>query len=150
VLAMAGVDYSRVREPNFDEIAEEIRQERNITAYIERLTGTVLENYFKPSQGRELLYPGDYVTRKKSVFYDTDGIQESQVESLMRCNDCAGLLVLESASSVNPLCLGIEIPAGACPSCRDEGLKYFDRARKQKKYAVIQIINRVNKEYLRV
>ncbi|MBN1531232.1 MAG: histone deacetylase [Spirochaetes bacterium] len=150
VLAMAGVDYSGVREPNFDEIADEIRQERNITAYIERLTEVVLGNYFKPAEGRELLYPGDYVTRKKNIYYDTDGIQESQVESLMRCNDCGGLLVLESVSSVNPLCLGIEIPVGACPNCRDEGLKYFERARKQKKYAVIHFINRVNKEYVRV
>jgi len=150
VLAMAGVDYSHVREPNFDEIEEDIRQERAISAYIERLTDTVLGIYFKPVTDRELVYPGDYITRKKSIYYDTDGIQETQMESVMKCNDCAGLLSIESASSVNPLSLGIEIPAGACPSCRDEGLKLLDRSKKQKKYAVIQVINRIDKEYFRL
>lgn len=149
VLAMAGVDYSHVREPNFEEIEPEIRQESALSAYIAKLTDVVLANYFKPVTDRELVYPGDFITRKKSIYYDTDGIQEAQMESVMRCNDCAGLISIESASSVNPLCLGIEIPAGACGSCRDEGLKLLDRAKKQNKYAVIQMINRVNKEYFR-
>jgi len=147
VLAMAGVDYSHVREPDFNR--EAIQQDKETTRYIKKLTDSVLEAYFNPVNDRSLPPEGEFSRRRKNIFYDTDGIQETQVESVMICSDCSGIIRLESASSVNPLSLGIEIPVHACQRCRDEGYRLLESARKSKKYKTIQFINRLDKEYKR-
>ncbi|MCP4130519.1 MAG: histone deacetylase [bacterium] len=147
VLAMAGVDYSHVREPDYNHDA--IRQDPRIDDYIKQLSDVVLKNYFHPPLDRNVRV-GDFIERRKNVYYDTDGIQDNQLEAILICNDCSGLLVLESESSKNPPCLGIEIPVGACDKCRNEGLKIFEEATKRKVLKYIQLINRRDKEYLRV
>jgi len=48
-----------------------------------------------------------------------------------------------------PIALSIEIPIGACRSCQKEGLKLGDRAVKSGNYQVVQVIDRVKKEYYR-
>jgi len=147
VLAMAGVDYSCISEPDFDR--EAIQQTKETTKYIKKLTDVVLNNYFNPEKDRNLPSEGNYTRRKKNIFYDTDGIQEKQIESIMMCSECGGTLRIESSSSVNPLSLGIEVPVAACSRCRDEGYRMLENAKKEKKYKTIQFINRVDKEYLR-
>ncbi len=148
ILAMAGVDYSHVREPNYDAAA--LRQDPRITEYIRKLKDIVLGVYFHPTRIGDLPGYGGTMTRRKNVFYDTDGIRESQVESIVRCKECAGLFSLESFSSVCALSLGIEIPMNACKSCEKEGVRLMNSAKKSGKYGTIQMINRVKKEYYRV
>jgi acetoin utilization deacetylase AcuC-like enzyme len=148
VLAMAGVDYSYVKEPDFTD--EKVRQEKQVTDYIHQITDSVHRLYFTPPERRELVYPGEFIDRRKSIFYDTDCINESQFESVMVCEECAGLLKLETSSSVLPLSIGIEIPVGGCDNCRKEGLKAFQNAKKSKKYKYIQFNNRVDKEYIKI
>ncbi len=147
ILAMAGMDYSHVREPDFD--ADAYRQDRRVTEYIKRLSDEVLGVYFRPEKVKDLPAPGNFVQRRKRVYYDTDGIQESQNEQFMICDACPGLLVLESASTVNELSIGIEIPVGACDRCRARGLEEYDMAKKSRKYRTVQLVNRVDKKYLR-
>ncbi len=93
--------------------------------------------------------PGNYFVRKKSIYSDTDGIREDQVESIMVCDDCGGVLKIETISSVNPLCLGVEVPLGACDRCKSEGYRILEEAREKGKHAHIQFINRRDREYLR-
>ncbi len=145
VLAMAGIDYSHVMEPDFDR--EAVQQTKETTRYIKKLTEPVLENYFEPSRERSLPAAGNYTRRTKNIFYDTDGIQERQIESVMVCHDCAGVLRIESASSRNPLSLGVEIPVGACDHCISEGYRLLESGKQSKKYRHIQMIDRVKKEY---
>jgi acetoin utilization deacetylase AcuC-like enzyme len=148
ILAMAGIDYSHVKEPDYDRAA--IRQDARITDYIKRLKDVVLGVYFKPPSYEGLPPFGEYVTRRKNIYYDTDGIRESQLESIMRCGECAGVWSIETTSSVQPLSLGIEIPPGACNTCQKEGKRLLDSSRKSGKYKTIQMIDRVKKEYYRV
>jgi acetoin utilization deacetylase AcuC-like enzyme len=147
ILAMAGVDYSHVREPDFDPDA--VRQDENIMNYIRRLKDVVLGVYFEPPSYEGLPPYGRYMTRKKNIFYDTDGIRESQIESIMRCKACRGVWSLETSSSVYPLSLGIEIPIGACKACQKEGKRLLDEAMKSGRYKTIQVIDRIGKEYYR-
>lgn len=147
VLAMAGVDYSHVREPDYNEAA--LRQDPRISEYIARLREVVLDAYFNPAVYEGLPPHGSFITRNKSVFYDTDGIREGQVESIMRCRECPGVMTLETSSNVCPLCMGIEIPIGACPSCAKEGARRIRDAKKSGKYRTVQVIDRVKKEYYR-
>ncbi len=91
VLAMAGVDYSRVVEPDFYDRG--ITQDRNVTRYIEKLCEDVVNNYLHPEKrGGSRGLPGNFDVRKKNIFYDTDGIRENQVEAVMICDDCPGVL----------------------------------------------------------
>lgn len=147
ILAMAGVDYSHVHEPDYDR--KKIQQDVQVTRYIKKLKDVVLNTYFNTPK-EKILAAGNYSARRKEVYYDTDGIQEKQNESVMVCRECSGVLKIESASSLNPLSLGIEIPVNACDRCRDEGLRMLDEARKKDKYATIQVINRRDKEYFTV
>ncbi len=147
ILAMAGMDYSHVKEPDFDRAA--IRQEAGIMEYIRKLRDVVLGVYFEPPVYQDLPPYGQYMIRKKNVYYDTDEIIENQVESVMRCRECPGVWSLESVSSAHPLSLGIEIPRGACPECVKEGMRVLGEAKKSGKYRVIQVIDRMKKEYYR-
>jgi len=148
ILAMAGVDYSHVREPDYRK--EALRQDPRISDYIKRLKDVVLKAYFNPPEYEGLPPYGDFITRKKNVFYDTDGIRETQIEKIMRCKGCSGLYSLETYSTVCSLSLGIEFPIGACKSCVKEGVKLLNSAKKSGKYGTIQVIDRVKKEYYRV
>jgi len=143
-LAMAGLDYSFVREPDYNPIA--LRQAPRITSCIDQLADAVLENYFHRKHKQQYA-PGELVTREKRIFYDTDGISERQSESVLVCEKCAGMLRIETSSTVNPLSLCIEIPLGACDHCREEGLAQFDNGRKSGRYRHVKLINRRDKEY---
>ena len=146
VLAMAGMDYSHVKEPDYNK--KSLHQGQEITDYIERLKEPVLNCYFNPADERIEAATGEFYTRRKNVLYDTDGIQDNQVESIMVCEDCGGLLTIESSSSRNSLVYGIEIPVDACDMCYKEGKKTLDKAKNGGKYNTIQFINRMDREYL--
>lgn len=147
VLAMAGVDYSGVVEPDYSEAA--IRQEKSVSLYIEQICEQVVENYRKYSgKSSRNAKRNEFEVRQKNIYYDTDGIREKQTEAVMVCDECAGVLKIETASSVNPLSLGIEIPLNSCNRCRNEGLRILKDARQSGKYAYIKLINRRDREYL--
>ncbi len=147
VLAMAGVDYSHVREPDYN--SDAMKQNPVITQYIKKV-GQIGRASCRERRNFVMRgMPGNYMVRKKPIFYDTDGIRENQVESVMICNECAGILKIESLSSVNPLCLCIEVPLGACDRCRDEGYRILKEGKQKNIYAYIQLINRRDREYLR-
>ena len=139
VLAMAGLDYSFLREPDFDE--QRLRQDPGVTRQIVRMTDIVLENYFYPKPP-SMHEPGTLISRRKRIFYDTDMISDEQVETVMRCDDCAGVLVIESSSSINPSALCIEIPLGACRRCREEGETRFEQEITRGRYRIVKILNR--------
>lgn len=144
ILAMAGVDFSHVKEPGY--APENMIQEKSITEYITRLSDVVLKNYFFPDPLNDIPEEGVFFHRRKFIDYDTDGIQDSQNEYLMKCGSCSGLLRVESSSgySVN---LGIEIPFGACASCLEEGKRIFEIEKKTRRYKTVQLINRPEKKY---
>ncbi len=144
VLAMAGLDYSAVREPDYD--PEALRQERRIDEYIKRLCELTLKNYFKPPPLK--VKANQYDTRSKMVYYDTDGISDQQIERLMVCTKCPGVRHLVSQTHLHGRCMGIEIPFGACRRCRDEGLRLFNEARREFKGQTVKLINRPDREYL--
>ena len=127
VLAMAGVDYSRVKEPNFD--PESIRQTPEVTAAIEKIGDMVLSIWHGRENLREqLLDKTDPQKRARSIFYDTDGIQESQAEEIQICPDCAGALRIDSSSDRGAHILAVNIPRKACSQCKDIGYRWYDEA----------------------
>ena len=127
VLAMAGVDYSRIKEPNYD--PESIRQTAEVTEAIEKIGDIVLSIWHTKEDIRnQLLDQSDPQKRTRTIFYDTDGIQESQSEQIQVCPDCAGALRVDSSSDRGAHILAVHIPRKACHKCKDIGYRWYDEA----------------------
>jgi len=142
-LAMAGLDFDSLQEPDYD--AARLRQTAQVTEYIKKFGGKVLEAYFAPLPKRN--DPGTFITRDKNIFYDTDMIREHQRESVMVCNDCPGTVIIETTSSLNALSACIEVPLGACERCATKGMQTFDEAKRSSEYQNVKLINRRDKVY---
>ncbi|MBM4271438.1 MAG: histone deacetylase [Deltaproteobacteria bacterium] len=124
ILAMAGLDYSHVREPDYNEAA--VRQSAEISRYIEKEAAKIYDLWKnRESIRRNLIGNSRYVKRKKHIYYDTDGIREQQEETVRVCNDCGGLVVIDSFADTGNRILAIIIPGQSCPACRKEGELFY-------------------------
>ncbi|ADD01808.1 MULTISPECIES: histone deacetylase [Thermoanaerobacter] len=144
ILAMAGIDYSRVSEPDYDK--EKLKQPKDITEYIKKLS-EIVYNRWKNKDDLRLKEFKDvnYVKRPRRVYYDTDGILETQVQNFKICNNCSGVNTIESKSDRGYHIFAITIPRDACPNCIDEGYKLYKNASSH--YTNVYLQDRVNDEY---
>jgi hypothetical protein len=127
VLAMAGLDYSRVREPNYDPDA--IRQGRRVTETIEKVCEAVMTRWEKRNEIQEAVRAARrYVDRSRNIFYDTDMLMEQQKERVRICDDCAGAVRIDSSSDRGWRILAVQIPRKACPACRSIAEEWFQNA----------------------
>ncbi len=125
ILALAGVDYSMVKEPKYN--PGSIRQTPSVTAAIEKIGEVSLAIWQQRDNIKDQLMekPAPQF-RKRNLFYDTDGIQESQSEQIQICPDCAGALRIESSSDRGKHILAIHIPRKACNICKETGYRWYD------------------------
>ena len=127
ILAMAGLDFSRVTEPDYDR--ERIRQRAEVSQTIEEVSRLVLANWQQQEEiHQQRQGKTDFVERTRSIFYDTDGIQETQTEVSRTCRDCAGTWQIASASDRGHRILAVHIPRKACNSCSQQGYDWFEAA----------------------
>lgn len=125
ILAMAGYDYSGIKEPGYE--SGTWRQDDRIMKTIKQLPDQALPVYFDP--GDPPHDEGDLVTRDKRVFYDTEGIMEYQTETLRVCGQCRGALMIESETSRSDQSVCVDIPRRVCPECREQAEKWIDTER---------------------
>lgn len=131
ILALAGMDYSWVKEPDYP--AGGFKESEEIRSYTKGLVARVREIW----QQRGQVYDGSYRlgdgywSTRRSVFYDTDGIRELQEERIKDCprEDCLGYSFIASRA-VGPgigsrNILAISIPWRACPSCASEARELY-------------------------
>ena len=125
VLALAGIDYSKVREPDYDPVR--LRQSAAVTDLIKKV-GDVVLNVWQQRENikNQIMKKTDPSRRKRRIFYDTDRIHETQQERIRVCSDCAGALRIESSSDRGADILAVHIPRKACPTCRQIGHEWFD------------------------
>ncbi|MEK6195944.1 MAG: histone deacetylase [Deltaproteobacteria bacterium] len=145
VLAMAGIDYSHVREPGYD--AEKIRQTPDVTENIRRVGDKVLD-FWKSRDDIMEKVQGDktFDERSRSIYYDTDNIQEAQKETLRICRECSGALKIESNSNRGYKVLAIHIPRKACDACRDQGYAWYEEG-DAKKHDNVFLQDRIQDKY---
>ncbi len=143
-LAMAGLDYKNVTEPDFT--PKKLQQSSQVSEYIKNMAPEIRNLYFKPLEGAgKYDEEDDFFVRHKNIYYDTDGISETQVEYVDKCPHCPGMIKTESHSTVVPLSLGMEIPLQACEACTVKALDIFSAAQKKGHYHHLRLINRKNK-----
>jgi acetoin utilization deacetylase AcuC-like enzyme len=127
VLAMAGLDYRHVREPDY--APERMVQTARVTDAVHRTADTVLALWCDRRELQERLRAQESCPRRRrQIYYDTDGIQESQVEEVCLCDACAGALRIDSASDRGMHILAVHVPARACGRCREQGLAWYEQA----------------------
>ncbi len=131
ILAMAGLDYSHVREPDYSPgMFVQAKRDRQV---LDEIIRTQLENW----KNRDFLVEeavsdlGDFYRRKKNIFYDTDMIQESQEESVRMCPDCLGYMTIDSQAQhghSGAKIFAVSVPIYACEKCQKEAIEeYRDR-----------------------
>ena len=90
ILAMAGLDYSGVVEPDYH--LGKWRQSERVTDQVRRIAEQVNERWLKREALSEREYGGRRtVTRRRQVYYDTAGIMEIQVQEFKVCRECPGV-----------------------------------------------------------
>lgn len=124
ILAMAGLDYSHVREPDYD--PERLRQSGAVTRVIDEEIGQILDIWKnRHSMKKKVAGEARYLKRKKSIYYDTDNIRETQTETVRICDDCGGLVTIESFASTGNNIVACILPSRCCPACRKEGEEFY-------------------------
>ena len=131
VLAMAGLDYSGVREPDYHKGSW--RQSLRVTRQVEEISRQVLKNWKNREKMAEEKFKGmQELTRSRQVYYDTAGIMERQRQEFKICADCPGVNVIHSTNDRGDSLIGVQIPRQACPTCQLEGYRLFEEAAKLK------------------
>jgi acetoin utilization deacetylase AcuC-like enzyme len=145
ILAMAGRDYSSVREPDYD--PKSMKMEREMMRYIAEVTDDVNRIWASRERlGARLTGGKTHASRQRSIFYDTDGILEQQDETIKLCGNCSGLIAIDSRSDRGNRIFALHIPRGACDDCIKEGWSHYGRASKND-YRSIYIQDRAKKVF---
>lgn len=144
ILAMAGMDYSNVYEPGFYD--EDLKQPNDITKYVEEISKVVYERWQNKAALKEKEFNGlEYVERARQVFYDTDGIRDTQVQTFKVCDACSGVNYIKSKADNQRKVLAITVPRDACSSCIKEGYDLYEKP--TERYTNIYLQDRVKDEY---
>ncbi len=125
ILAMAGIDYSQVREPDYD--PDTTRQTPQTSRYIEQQITAIYDLWKNRESRRTALVKGKEVLhRDRSIFYDTDMITEHQEETVRICDECGGLITIDSEASTGNRIFAVIVPGQGCPACRKRGEELFE------------------------
>lgn len=149
ILAMAGLDFSGVKEPDYN--PESLRQTAEITDYITKLVDKLLHLWANRGQGKNHRFVLDhdgFYRRSKPVFYDTDYIREEQVERIAQCDDCAGLMDIVSSAAQNRFYQGrikaLVLPFHACTRCQEKAQELYADAKKGGEFGHVYLSDRPN------
>jgi len=126
ILAMAGVDYSGIREPDYS--PDKVAQSAQVRDYIARLCDETYQAWQQRDALRaEYIKDKKEISRRRHIYYDTDGLMETQEETTLVCENCSGLTWIDSRTDHGRHILAILIPRDACPRCREEGHARYER-----------------------
>ncbi len=137
ILAMAGLDYSRVIEPD---IARCPRQSDANTRYIAKMVAEWQEIW----KGRDRLRSeavakaGDFWQRRRNIYYDDSGIQERQTEIVRLCPCCHGYHIITTQAEGYPFgvksAFAVAIPRNGCLACRSQARDAAIKAKRDGQY----------------
>lgn len=145
ILAMAGLDYSQVKEPDYN--PKKLQQPKEITDYIKRISSLVYNKWENRDELAQKEFKGlTQLVEERQIYYDTDNILDRQKRSYNLCKKCQGLEVITSKSSNGYNVLALTIPRKACQSCIDEG---YERYKNEAigRFSNIYLQDRVNDSY---
>jgi len=145
ILAMAGIDYSHVIEPDYDPIA--LKQSAEITEYTKKISETIYDLWQNRKElQRELIAGKSIIEKPQHIYYDTDGISETQTQYFTVCHKCSGVNTIKSRNDRRESLFAITIPRDACTTCIDQGYKLY-KDTPEGNYGKVYIQDRINDFY---
>lgn len=151
ILAMAGMDYSNVVEPGCVSEGFVMNQEKKewVEKVVAELTG-IWER--RDTIDIEVLRSkSEFFQRQKTVYYDTDGINEYQTERLRLCPEYGGFLAINSQayhhSGIQHNILALSIPYNGCHECREEAYEEYETGISRKVYDYVYFQDKVSDTY---
>lgn len=138
ILAMAGLDYSNVIEPDFDPAV--CRQTPDTTRYIRGLVTEWQDRWRGQEELRRqaIAKTGDYWQHRRGIYYDDSGIREQQVETVRQCPHCHGYITIateaQGAGFGHKSAFAAIIPRETCPECRRRATDAVWAMKKQDSY----------------
>ncbi len=151
IMAMAGIDFSNLREPDYD--PSRFKESAKNMDYIRSLVQQQLANF----RGREKVVEAnrkqdrEFYGTSRSIFYDTDYLQEEQRLDLRMCPDCCGYRRISSScahrSGRNYSVYCICLPAACCPACAERALSDYEDMKKKAGYDHVYLQDRINDDY---
>lgn len=152
ILAMAGLDYSHVKEPDYYPGLR--NQSDRVTEGIKHTVGQLqaIWNNRKTIDLNEVFGKSKFYERRRGIYYDTDGIQEEQKEQIYRCSECSGYRTIASKAVLRTgrkqSSYIVLIPHRACSGCQETGLELFNKMKKSKEYDFVYLQDSENDLYL--
>ena len=141
ILAMAGLDYRFVKEPDY----QLLRQRADITAFIEEQTAVLWRLWRNRTRLRQeqLAHWGDVYEQSRSIYYDESGIVEQQSERVRLCPACSGYMTIDSQAVDSrrrrTRIFAAIIPRFSCPACADEARERYRYAAGQGQYHFVYL-----------
>lgn len=151
IQAMAGLDYSHVREPDYlpGKFVQSAEMKREIEATIGQLQ-EIWDNRDRLVEDA-LAENGQFYRRRKRIFYDTDMISESQEETVRLCDECHGYMTIASQAQRGYGILNsafcVSLPRNACSSCRDDAKEEFEEHKEDSKFNYVYLQDKQKDTY---
>lgn len=144
ILAMAGLDYRYVKEPDY----EPLQQAEDITAAIKQQTADLLNIWGNRDrlQQEQLANYGEYYKGSRRIYYDESGITAQQEECVRLCPVCPGFMTIASHAvdgfRRRTRILAVHIPLFSCPECRLEAKERYNYAIRSGQYHFVYLQDR--------
>lgn len=151
IMAMAGIDFSNLREPDYDPDAF-----REPSGNMDAIR-VLVEKQLAAFRGRDAVVKGIRKrgrvseTTTKGIFYDTEGISERQHVTFRICPECCGFRTIASSAAhrdrhvYTVFC--VSLPQACCPVCSKEANRAFEQMRNEEGYDFIYFQDRVKDEF---
>lgn len=151
IMAMAGIDYSNLKEPGF--VPGKLTEPPGNKEYLNKIIEVQKHNYFTRHEVVNELRKslGDYKKEYNRVFYDTDYIHEEQKQQLRICPDCLGFKTIGSTAQqrngklYTVFC--ISIPIYACDNCQKLAREAYKDIIKSGHYDMVYLQDKVTDNY---
>lgn len=128
ILAMAGLDTSHVREPDYH--PENFRQSQDMNRYIEGLCDQARQVFRDRDRLKKQYADRQTIVQHKQLFYDTTGFHVEETRTYHLCKECPGYTEVEAAGRNRHL-HGFSIPFNSCPRCQAKARDNFTKAEKR-------------------
>ncbi|WP_378953973.1 histone deacetylase [Pelosinus sp. sgz500959] len=145
ILAMAGLDYRKVIEPDIDQCPSE---PSSVTQAIKKIIAEGQERWSMREKLRReaVANAGEFWKRTRNIYYDAHGIDERQIEKVRLCPKCAGYLTIGTEAHGGNFgyksAFAAVISRGACSHCRNMAVDAVYKAKKQGKYQYYLVQNK--------
>ncbi|MFW2367253.1 MAG: histone deacetylase, partial [Desulforhopalus sp.] len=124
ILAMAGLDTSHVKEPDYD--PDNFIQSHQMNSYIEDICNQAKSLFDSRDELKKAASGQSIVSASKNIFYDTTGFSVEENRIFHLCPDCPGFTEV-TASGLNNRIHAYTVPFNSCPKCHSRAKDMYHK-----------------------